>query len=567
MKRISGIIIIFLILALSIGGLCSCNLFKKKLKLDEEKGAKAVAVIENAQYKPDVQKYISANFDNVTPASYSALSDGEHTENRALTTKEFNALVDKYATIKTEFGAGKYQGYDIHEIKEELKFVLEQVPAFNQWFELPIMREYQGFISIPYYEGWNYYVEISERKLSVTRRSHLTRCSYLDFENRVSVENYEDETYFAQYEVMKVNYYFDENDCETMECYVYNVGVDHVKEMQSSDSYSDNPENYHPLGYTYLKNVKDKEFIKYQIVASPRYKDSESFGQGGVDLRGNTPYGIRRQIMVANYDGYQDVDVLDVSQQFESLNYPTANGSINFDITSSNAKKFALNVGLSEQEYENIASAQDFMDVCSRRIVDNFELKNEWHNINTATIDAPTSESIKGPFYGQKLPLQSLNVFVDCKDNGGKKIEFYAGASVPGKAGFVATDEYSLNMAIRNKKTGEINVIAKNNSCVESFQSEFRQLGEGSLDDYQTNMVVRSSALQRDEAGEYELTCAFMKGDEVVLDTLCVALLRSFVALSIDDVYKDGNKYSHYVSSAGGKLTITVTCEPVASAY
>jgi hypothetical protein len=98
---------------------------------------------------------------------------------------------EKLAEIEGE-GAGKYLGYDIFEIKNEIAFVLKTVPAFNQWFRLPTMREEQGFVSIPYYESWAYYLESDEqaRDVTVTRVCWRTRFSYWDFDTEQEVEDY-----------------------------------------------------------------------------------------------------------------------------------------------------------------------------------------------------------------------------------------------------------------------------------------------------------------------------------------------------------------------------------------
>ena len=83
-------------------------------------------------------------------------------------------------------GAGKYQGYYMNEIKDELAFVVKHVPAFNQWFKMPGMREEQGYAEIPYYENWAYYLELElfPLKLNVTRVASSSITPYMDFDNK-----------------------------------------------------------------------------------------------------------------------------------------------------------------------------------------------------------------------------------------------------------------------------------------------------------------------------------------------------------------------------------------------
>jgi len=108
-----------------------CN-GRGKLNYDKERGGIAVEKVENAQYTPDIDKYLSIN--SAQTASF-AVSGNENESG-----DEFTALIEEYATVENYAGAGKYLGYDIYEIKNEIKFVVEKVPAFNQWFRMPIMR-------------------------------------------------------------------------------------------------------------------------------------------------------------------------------------------------------------------------------------------------------------------------------------------------------------------------------------------------------------------------------------------------------------------------------------------
>ena len=133
------------IIAVIIVGVVIYNGENGKLRFDYELGAVATEKVENAQYTPDIDKYLEANASQLNAVmSASTQSSNE----------EFTALIDEYATVYNYAGAGKYLGYDIYEIKDEVKFVVNHVPAFNQWFRMPTMREEEGFVSIPYYEHW-----------------------------------------------------------------------------------------------------------------------------------------------------------------------------------------------------------------------------------------------------------------------------------------------------------------------------------------------------------------------------------------------------------------------------
>ncbi|MBQ8177669.1 MAG: hypothetical protein IJ033_00595 [Clostridia bacterium] len=553
-KKIKIVCCFILIIILLLGCLTSCKYFNfnKKISLNKELGVSALNIVKNAQYKPDLEKFVKINEGKTI--SFMGLSNEEDEQYVSMTADAFNSLVNKYAAIENYSGSGKYQGYDIHEVKNEIAFVLDKVPAFGQWFEMPIMREEQGFISIPYYEGWNYYVEMDENKLSITRRSGATRSEYLDFEDRVSVEYHSDDTAFRQYEVMRINYFLNGDGDEVVECMIYTVGVDHYLQSQIGDGYNDNPQNYYPLEYIYLKNVKDKEFIKYHITAAPRYREEDSFDEGGMDIRGNTPYGIRREYMVANYDGYSKIDVLDVNQQFSSLDYPSANGSVFFDISSNNAKKFATCVGVSDEEYAQITTPKDFMDVTAKIIVDNFALKHEWHTINTSTINAPQAETIIGPFYGKKLPISSLSIYLD--NTKPYVLDFSAHANVPEDSPYTLDDSYSLDIAIRNIETNEYVYIGNNDENILERNVLYRPSSNTTLADYTTNITISSNAFQVTEEGEYEVTCIFSKNGTRKFDTLLNGYLRRYEKLCIPDKIVEDTKYSYYINPTGGKLVI-----------
>ncbi|MDE6869455.1 MAG: hypothetical protein K2J75_01900, partial [Clostridia bacterium] len=311
---------LFAIVAIMVGTIfiSGCNI-RGKLNYDKERGNIAVEKVENAQYTPDIDKYLSTN--SAQTASF-ATSDDENER-----VDEFTALIEEYATVKNYAGAGKYLGYDIYEIKNEIKFVVEKVPAFNQWFRMPTMREKEGFAAIPYYEWWAYYLEMDEETsmLSVTRVCWSTRSSYYDFENKKEVEDHEDGSSFIQYEIMKTNYLETEED-EIVECFIYSVGIDNVKK---SNNYSSNTQDYYPFEYQYLRNVKDKSMVKYHITAANR-------GLEGMDIRGLNPYGVRREFTVVNYDGYKDISVTKIDQKFATLEQPENNGYVDFDIDDPN---------------------------------------------------------------------------------------------------------------------------------------------------------------------------------------------------------------------------------------
>ncbi|MDE6474808.1 MAG: hypothetical protein K2L70_06895 [Clostridia bacterium] len=514
-----------------------------KLNYDKERGNIAVEKVENAQYTPDIDKYLSTN--SAQTASFAASDD----ENERV--DEFTALIEEYATVQNYAGAGKYLGYDIYEIKNEIKFVVEMVPAFNQWFRMPTMREKQGFAAIPYYENWAYYLEMDEETsmLSITRVCWSTRSSYYDFEKGEEVEEYEDGSSFIQYEIMKTNYLETEED-EIVECFIYSVGIDNVKR---SNYYNSNTQDYYPFEYQYLRNVKDKSMVKYHITAANR-------GRSGMDIRGLNPYGVRREFTVVNYDGYKDISVTKIDQKFATLEEPGNNGCVDFDIDDPN-----LNILFEATGYDGkIAdlTPNEMMDGISKHIVDNFEIKNNWATIYKEQADAVEVKNIYGPFYGKDMWTNNVNVYVACRGHHQDEIEFSASADINDMSKFDLTKEYSLSMALKSRETGKIYIIATDYHKIEKVN--YNGSNETYYRIYGANIDLDASSIAVDENGIYDVVCVLTakeNGEDVILfDTKEVGFLRQYYGLIIpDSVDSKGVTHKYSVRGVGGKLTITVT--------
>ena len=283
-----------------IGYLIYWNL--TKLEYDYERGEVASAKVEDAQYLPDVEKILNGG-------DGPALLSSTDVEN--IDELEFRKLIDSLGTIENVSGAGKYLGYDIYEIKEEIAFVLDKAPVFEQWFRMPTMREKEGYVMIPYYEWWAYYIEMDEEtgELTITRVCWSTRTSHLDWENEKSIEDHADGSSNIQFDVMQMKYYVNEAGDEVVECFMFDVGVEN-----SRRHYNDDINSYKPYEYLYLKNVKDKSLTKYHVVSSERYRDDETFDEGGMDVTNNNPYGTSRDFLYMDYTDSDNMQILKISE-------------------------------------------------------------------------------------------------------------------------------------------------------------------------------------------------------------------------------------------------------------
>lgn len=312
-KTIIVIMIIAIIIASTgIGYLIYKNL--NKLEYDYEKGTIASRKVEEAQYLPNVDLLLNDS------GSVNLLANREiDIEN--IGELEFRKLIDSLGTIENVSGAGKYLGYDIYEIKEEIAFVVDKAPVFSQWFRMPSMREKEGYIKIPYYENWAYYIEMDEETgaLTITRVCWSTRTKHIDWDNEKSIEDHSDGSSNIQFDVMQMKYYTNEDGNEVVECFMYDVGVENTK-----NGYNDDPNSYKPYEYLYLKNVKDKSLTKYHVVSAERYREDHTFDEGGMDVTGDNPYGTKRDFLYMEYQDKDNIQILKVSEVLPTIVYKMA---------------------------------------------------------------------------------------------------------------------------------------------------------------------------------------------------------------------------------------------------
>ncbi|MBQ8845194.1 MAG: hypothetical protein IJ008_04205 [Clostridia bacterium] len=568
-KILTIILVLLLVVAGGVGGYFLFRNYIKdnELIFDYEKGEIANSRVESAQYEPDINKFIENN-PNSEQVTQSIKGDSDNvvalssspTSGVNMTVEEFSELVDEYGTIENYAGAGKYLGYDIYEIKNEIAYVTKTVPAFNQWFRMPTMRENEGYVSIPYYEGWAYYLELNldPLVLSITRVCWCTRSAYLDFENKTIVEDHDDGTSFVQYEIMKTNYYNDENGDEVVECFIYSVGVDNV---ENGGTCNTKESDYFPFEYQYLKNVKDKTLIKYHITVATRYADNDSvmedfdFGEynnSGMDIRGLNPYGVRREFTIINYDGYVNIDLTKIDQNFATLDNLIADGSVSFDISSLNIQRLVKNIGLSQEEYTSSNSAYQLMDKIAKQIIDNFEIKNNWAKIYKDSTEAIEIELIKGPFYGQKLPFSYLRSRIGFY--GKTKINYDCDVSITNPNLLKRGAEYSLSLALKSEE--DLYIIATDYHTLElntemSYIQSYINWGE-------------LTGINIDKDGEYTLVIVFTQKingkDVVILDTNEPAYITTFMGFDIPDTIDSNNvTHSYSTKGVGGKLVVTVS--------
>lgn len=343
-KKIIVFTILGLVLILILAFVCRMmygfGLFDRKLTYDYEKAQFAKRKVSTAQYLPDPEKLASqeknaaaAHTMKTNAASLSEDGEKEEKTNVArIGLEQFRKYIDSWGKLEGT-GAGKYLGYNIYEIKDELYSILDSAPSFGKWFRMPDVNKYPDG-KAPYYAGWAYNIQYDEEKdsLSMTRVCVGTRFDYFDFEKKKIVEYYNKSgtESITQFEVMRTNYYYDEEDRETVECFVYTVACDHVKQFSPGSGktmqYQSKEKYYYPVCVQYLKNVKDTSLTRYIIeycegnsIDRLKKEDNWVFGEhehysSSYDITHRDSIGTCRDYLQLDYGGEENVRMLKVDQ-------------------------------------------------------------------------------------------------------------------------------------------------------------------------------------------------------------------------------------------------------------
>ncbi|MCL2521687.1 MAG: hypothetical protein FWE36_02375 [Erysipelotrichales bacterium] len=287
------IIIVFLVIAIIIIGIALIIQHFFGLRFDRELGKAAFDRSQNAQYLPEIERL--AGVEGFSRTRTAQLID----------INGFVQLQERLGIIDTPHGAGS--DYDIFAIREEIGFVLENVPAFNQWFRIGSMRSQQGFAAIPNIEGFSFFLEANEDAsvLTITRISWRTGFNYFNFETQSSSRDHQNGVH--QFQVMQTKYYYDEQGREVVEVTVFDVGIAHG--------------NYYPLNLQYIRNVRDTSLTRFNVSFAYRLRHDEMINgnprgsdNGGADLRGLNPLGDEVSFLYLNYENPDDTSLLQIRQ-------------------------------------------------------------------------------------------------------------------------------------------------------------------------------------------------------------------------------------------------------------
>lgn len=287
----------------------------------------------NAQYLPNIYLLAgqSQNDENGTLAtsSESSLATSNETnkyESMMIDDDELLMTLEDYQEINDNLGiidARLHEGnMTVEDVKEEIKFIMTIIPGYGQWFRLPhnlphIMDQHK-------YGNYMYKFDYDEqtKHISMTRIVWKTTESVYDSTTNKIYSSYLDDD-CHQREVLQVDFYYDEDGREVVEC--------------TNTRYFFLNNEYYPVSTHYLKNVKDTATSKLSIYYT---FENELIEEYVTDKNPGNPldevfviqdihkYGAIVKYVQLNYTDSNDISMLKIGKVFPTLyeSYPiTAN--------------------------------------------------------------------------------------------------------------------------------------------------------------------------------------------------------------------------------------------------
>lgn len=319
-RRIKIISAIAAVLVLVIGAswLLSAfiNVYSVNSPISLEEYQYMADVAENAQYLPNenilasdsVARSLSVSASE-TVSQYENFYDeaiSVESEDLSFSLENYQNLNDSLATISS---TETNREMTIYDIKAEIRMALEVVPGYDQWFmlyrQLPYLNEED---STKYaYNSYKVNYDKVSGKIVVERLRNKTRGDSYD---KSSGTYYTQDSYQRQY--FKVEYYFDENEREVVDCTVINyLCVD--------------GKNYYPVSAQRLINVKDFSLTKYAAtyMRKPEVVNPSMFGNNDTvfDLTDMYDYGLNTIIIQLNYNSSDDISFIKAYYEAPDAHY------------------------------------------------------------------------------------------------------------------------------------------------------------------------------------------------------------------------------------------------------
>ena len=286
-KKVFKLILPLILLLSTIGVVFIIT--SSKFEYDIAKASLVKTRVSNAQYLPNVERLTS------NQTMYSDDIDLK------FDLDEYNMIVDELATIT---GTAVRQTNSILDLKNEVYFIMDIVPAFDTWFNLPHYIRVPDTLKDKIKNYNNYYYKVSyneeNERITVNRMSWRTVCDiYIESENKCYGSNDKDDV--VQHQMIQLDYYYDEYNREVVECSV----IDFCK-------FND---DFYPIQCQYLKNVENSSTTKIQVVLRKELDLYDTTNcQHALDIEVDKEYGCLRKITQLNYTDSNNVELLKIEQ-------------------------------------------------------------------------------------------------------------------------------------------------------------------------------------------------------------------------------------------------------------
>lgn len=387
-----------LALVIIVSGVGSFFLARKfigiKVDYDFKTGMLVKNRVQNAQYLPNLDLLVS---DEVQPMSASSKQSSEvepmsSEPNRTIYLSDLSFSLEDYQDIVDELaiitGTATRNDTNILEIKEEIYTVLEMVPSFGKWFQLP--RYFEAEHAQDGFNNFYYKLDYdkSSDKISITRMTWSYTCGAYSYKDNKIYSTYLNDD-IKQYQIMQANYYYNEDNKEVVECSV----VDFAKFNN----------NFYPIQCQYLANIQDTSTTKIQSVIRKDvecYEEKITNNPGGnigreLDIDTYREGGVMKKVVQLNYTDSDNVELIKIEQN-SGTNYYS-------DINTTNLAYYL-------KEAENAIYFVDAWDYYDETSKDEIDLNNVFslrtHNLSKDAI----IESFKNSDYATRQVMGHAGV-------------------------------------------------------------------------------------------------------------------------------------------------------------
>lgn len=261
---------------------------------------------QNAQYLPNADMLVPSNIIVFTPklSSQEAVPiDEEDYFDLFISMIDFDFTLEGYNKLIEEIGwldSPYDRNFTIIDIRDEVCLILDEIDVYNRWVQVN---------SEPLRGQGTYYINYDDKadRFSIMRVSSFQPYVYLHDQKTVKWNgDYEGQGYalnqpFQSYEIYKIDYYSDADGREVVECTITSM-LSYFGEII-------------PIGYQYVKNVKDHSFTKYNVLKEPiRFQRSDSTGiDAAIDV--DTREFTYTEFFQLDYDDKDNIQMLFSNQR------------------------------------------------------------------------------------------------------------------------------------------------------------------------------------------------------------------------------------------------------------